>query len=129
MMVYGAGDGYVVARKSHSDEETDRIGKIFHVFGDSNINMCRIRHRFGKWGKSIFDVFFGWPCFIRIWPARPGSGEPAKFFEDSETFSSSRRLLAGRPFMDLLPESSKIARPPPDLLDFHENLLKFLDFS
>ena len=85
-----------------------------------------------KSGLILQTHFFGfWTDLGRpgdFAAARPGSGEPAKFFEDSETFSSSRRLLAGRPFMDLLPESSKILRPPPDLMDFQENLLEFLDF-
>ena len=55
---------------------------------------------------------------------------PAKFFEGPETFSSSQRLLARRPFMDLLPESSKILRPPPNLMDslgFYWNFLLFLN--
>ena len=110
----------------HSDEENE----VSEVIFAASRALVKFAFRYGvvlQTQKFGFWTDLGRPCDFAT--ARPESGEPAKFSEDSETFSSSRRLLAGRPFMDLLPESSKILRPPPDLLDFHENLLGFLDFS
>ena len=116
----------VQIQSCYSDEENE----VSEVIFAASRALVKFAFRYGvvlQTQKFGFWTDLGRPCDFAT--ARPESGEPAKFSEDSETFSSSRRLLAGRPFMDLLPESSKIPRPPPDLLDLLDFLLDFLDFS
>ena len=105
----------VQIRRCHSDEENEVSEEIFDA--SRAANMFKIRS-----GLILQTHFFGfWTDLGRpgdFATAGPGSGGPAKFLELSETFLSSWRLLAGRLFMDWLPKSSKILRPPSKSIDF-----------
>ena len=99
----------VQIQKFHSDEENEVSEEIFDasrafVKSASRSGIILQTHFFGFWTD------LGRPGDFAT--AGPGSGGPAKFLELSESFLSSRRLLAGRLFMDWLPKSSKILRPP-----------------
>ena len=105
----------VQIRRGHSDEKNEVSEEIFdasRAFVKSAVRSGIIlqTHFFGFWTD------LGRPGDFAT--AGPGSGGPAKFLELSETFLSSRRLLAGRLFMDWLPKSSKILRPPSKSIDF-----------